>query len=107
MHWSRSGISSRRLYCYDIRHAPKDLGWFGLGKPGKIPTAPSLEETLNLPVQDTLAFWTEKRMSELKNHRKVRPIYGFMRETLPQLFTLHVPPGLGIGHEIYALGEKN
>jgi 2-polyprenyl-3-methyl-5-hydroxy-6-metoxy-1,4-benzoquinol methylase len=103
---ARAGLRIRRLYGYDVRYSLKDFGLFGLGKPVGITQGPLLEETIRLPLRDLLAQWEPARIAELRSHRKTSAFYGFVRETLPGWLTWRVPARLGIGHELYALAEK-
>lgn len=101
-----SGLRVRKMYCFDIRHALKDFGIFGLGKPGKIPAGPSLRETLQLPERTLLSEWNPARLQELRQHPKTGIAYGIFKEVLPKWFRMRVPPALGIGHEIFAVAER-
>ncbi len=102
------GLRVRRLYTYDIRHTPKDLGWFGLGapRPQTVENFPSIQSALAYQEKDLLSEWTSERIEELRHHPRVSLRYGFFRETLPRALTLRVPESVGLGHEIYALVEK-
>jgi 2-polyprenyl-3-methyl-5-hydroxy-6-metoxy-1,4-benzoquinol methylase len=100
------GLKTKTLFCYDIRYAMKDFGLFGLNRPQNVRLGPEMALALALPDKDTLSQWTASRIEELRKHPKVSARYGFFRETLPKFFTIPVPPGLKIGHEIYALAEK-
>jgi len=100
------GLDPIKLYCYDVRHALKDFGCFGLGKPERGANAPSIEETLKLQEKKALSHWTPEKLKELRHHKKTSLAYGFVKETLPKALTFHMPPRLEIGHEIYALAEK-
>ena len=102
----RAGLKTRKLHCYDVRYALKDFGVFGLNPPRDIQPGPEMAQALKLPARDELSQWDASRIAELRAHPKVSASYGFFRETLPRAFTLKVPPGFKIGHEIYALAEK-
>lgn len=101
-----AGLKPIRLYCYDIRYALRDFGCLGMGKPGDLPTGPSIENTLKLNAKKTLGLWTPQKLDELRHHKKTSLMYGLIKETLPRTFTLHMPYKFEIGHEIYALAEK-
>ncbi len=115
---NRAGISTKKLYCYDLRYVLKDFGILGLGKPTSTPPLPSLTEALSRqfdPKNDqkidrsnetVLPFWTPEKLNELRSHTKTSFAYGFFKETLPRAFRLKVPYPLPLGHEIFALGEK-
>lgn len=100
------GLQPIRLYCYDVQHALKDFGLFGMGKPQAGGASPSMEEALRLDEKKTLSFWTPKKIDELRRHRKTSLAYGLVKETLPRALTLRVPAALEVGHEIYCLAEK-
>ncbi len=101
-----SGFTLQKFYCYGVKHALKDFGCFGLGQPGLLPAGPSLQETLRLPQEDLLSFWSQEQLQALRTHPKVSFWYGLWREILPRLARLRMPAGWGIGHEIYALVVK-
>lgn len=103
---NKVGLHPVKFYCYDIRYALKDFGYFNMGKPVNGGEAPSMNDALQLEEKNTLSLWTRDKIKELRNHQKTSWTYGFVKETLPKAFTLHVPPSLEIGHEIYALAEK-
>jgi hypothetical protein len=100
------GISVQKLYCYDVRYVLRDFGWFGLGKPTAARSVPDMKSTLRLEEKNLLSLWTPEKLKELRTHPKTSLAYGWYKEVLPQAFKLHVPYQLGIGHEIYALGER-
>lgn len=102
----KTGLEVRQLYGYDIRYALKDFGFFGMGQPKNIPPSPSMRDTLKLGMKDILQQWDEEKIAELRRHKKVSPLYGFFKETLPKSLTIHVPESIRIGHELYALAEK-
>lgn len=103
----KAGLRVKKMYCYDVRYTLKDLGYFGMGKvPSKVDEPLSAKETLQIKPNETLDFWSEKTLQELRTHKKVSSWYGFIKETLPQFFTFKVPPALKVGHEIFAVGEK-
>ncbi|MCM0604708.1 MAG: class I SAM-dependent methyltransferase [Xanthomonadaceae bacterium] len=102
-----NGFKVVKQYSYYIQHVLKDFGWLGFGKViAPKDASPSAFETLRQPMNADLNIWTDAKLEELKNHKKVGAFYGFYRETLPELFTVKVPPSLKIGHEIYALAQK-
>lgn len=100
------GLKPLKIYCFDIRYALKDFGWFGLGQPVSGGASPSLEEVLKLDEKKTLSFWTPEKIGELRNHKKTSWTYAFVKDILPKAFTVHVPAKLEVGHEIYAFAEK-
>lgn len=100
------GLNPIQLYCYDVRYALKDFGCFGMGKPVAGDATPSIKETLQLQEKKTLSLWTSEKIQELRNHKKTSWQYGFIKETLPQAFSIRVPASWEVGHEIYALAEK-
>lgn len=102
----RMGLKIRELYCYDLRYVAKDFGWFGSGTPDHLELGPSMRETLRLECSSPIREWNQNRIEELRNHPKVKPLYGFFRETLPRALRLKGPAWLGLGHEIYAIAEK-
>ena len=65
-----------------------------------------MKEASALSAPDLLLEWNEKHIEELRAHQKVSPLYGFLRETLPDFFTFRVPENWRVGHEIYVLAEK-
>ena len=104
----RSGLKVVKQYSYYIQHVLKDFGWFGMGKvdSSKNTKIPSAREMLQTPMNPEIEIWSDQTLHELRTHKKVGTLYGFVREVLPALFTVHVPASLKIGHEIYALAEK-
>lgn len=102
----RIGLKTRRLYCYDLRYVAKDFGWFGAATPTHLEPGPSMHETLKLEFSSPIREWNAERIEEVRRHPKVRPLYGFFRETLPRALRLKGPAWLGWGHEIYAIAEK-
>ena len=101
-----AGLQVQKLYCYDVRYSYKDFNWFGLGEKGPITQGPSMHEALALTERKTLSIWNPTRLGALREDPKVSLTYGFFRETLPKALRWRVPPGLGIGHEIYAVARK-
>jgi len=101
-----AGLCLRKLYCYDVRYAAKDFGLFGMNPPRDVAPGPRMAEALELPSRDELSQWDAGAIERLRRHPKVSGLYGWWRETLPGALRLRVPPGLRIGHEIYALAEK-
>lgn len=101
-----AGLKLRKLHCYDIRYTAKDMGWLGLGKPKDILPGPKMSEALRLPIRSELFQWKDSDIAALRDHKKVSAAYGFIKETLPDFFSVKVPAAIGLGHEIYALAEK-
>jgi len=100
------GLYPIKFYCYDVRYALKDFGYFGLGKPVNGGFSPSMEEALKLTKNTSLTLWTPEKVKELRRHKKTSWTYGLVKEIVPKAFRIHMPAGLEIGHEIFALAEK-
>lgn len=103
----KTGFESLSLYCFGIKHALKDFGWFGMGQPQNIPPGPSMENALALECHSLLNSWDEIALHSLRNHPKTSWNYAWLKEILPSLFSPKVPAQWGIGHEIFALAQKN
>lgn len=101
-----AGFRVREMYCYDIRHAVKDFGLFGLGKPHNVSAGIALEEVENEPLRDLRAEWSEERLQSLRVHPKTGAFYGFYRESLPKAIRLKIPARLELGHEIFCVAER-
>jgi len=100
------GLKIKHQYCYDVRHALKDFGVFGLGRPKPVGQGPSMLEALALPEGQTLSLWSSESLHQLRTHPKSSLAYGFYKSLMPSEWSLPLPPSLEIGHEIFALAEK-
>lgn len=104
---SRTGLKINQLYTYDLSHTPKDMGWFGLGKPGPLEERPSmLENSAFAREAGLIPEWSDESLAQLRSHPKTSALYGFLKHRLPEALRIRVPARIGLGHEIYAVAEK-
>lgn len=105
--FERVGVNIEEIYCYDIRHTPKDLNWLGLGENLNLPIPQGMPTTLDTKNISKKHEWTSDELSQLRTHFKTSKFYGWIKEIIPKALQIKVSPRFKIGHEIFARGIKN